>query len=106
MTSLPGEQEGNLGKKPKHNSSAEIIIIAISKCGRKSYDKQGRDKCDLYKFNLFSVCCFFFFLPVGKLGKKIASLLHSLMTLGLSIAWRDTAHPVSYGTFSHHKNVS
>lgn len=63
MTSLPGEQEGNLGKKPKHNSSAEIIIIAISKYGRKSYDKQGRDKCDLYKFNLFSVCCFFLFPP-------------------------------------------
>lgn len=47
MTSLPGEQEENLGKKPKHYSTTVIIIISISNYGRKSYDKQGRDKCYL-----------------------------------------------------------
>lgn len=61
MTSLPGEQEETLGKKPKRDSTTVIIIItAISTRGRKSYDKQGRDKCDLYVFNLFCVFCLSF----------------------------------------------
>lgn len=47
MTWLPGEQEENLGKEPKDDSTTVIIIISISNNGRKSYDKQGRDKCDL-----------------------------------------------------------
>lgn len=63
MTSLPGEQEENLGKKPKRDSTTVIIIIAISNYGRKSYDKQGRDECDLYTFNLFCVFCLLFLFP-------------------------------------------
>lgn len=47
MTSLPGVQEENVGKKPKHDSTTVIIIISISNYGRKRYDKQGRNKCDL-----------------------------------------------------------
>lgn len=39
MTSLPGVQEENLGKKPKHDSTMVIIIISISNYGRKIYDK-------------------------------------------------------------------
>ena len=67
MTSLPGEQEENLGRKPKRDSTTVIIIIAISKYGRKSYDKQGREKCNLYVFNLFCVFfLFFLFLPDDK----------------------------------------
>lgn len=62
MTSLPGEQEENLGKKPKRDSTTVIIIIATSNYGRKSYGKQGRHKCDLYTFNLFCVFFFFFFV--------------------------------------------
>jgi len=77
MTSLPGEHEENLGKKPKHASTTVIIIIAISKYGRKSYDKQGRDKCNLYVFNLFCVySLFFFFLPDDKYCFKAKDRLH------------------------------
>lgn len=77
MTSLPGEQEENLGKKPKRDSTTEIIIIAISKYGRKSYDKQGRDKCDLYMFNIFCVFfLFFLFRPDDKYRFKTRDRLH------------------------------